>query len=165
MVDRRRVLGLLICGFSIFRLEAATISFLVIETGLPEEMGASQHSGLWESGFLDVFFEAGHIVSNAPVLRLSHNPTAVFPEEARVDLAEAVEGGAEYFILALLDYPAPISQKIPKPRQISLRIFRTKPQTLLYEGQYVDTGSTTLKDEYDSLKKAVQQLVPHVRDR
>jgi hypothetical protein len=163
MAKKGLVLGLL--GLLVFPLEAATVSFLVIETGLPEELGASQHSGLWESGLLDVFFEAGHIVSNAPVLRLQRLPGVPFPEEARPELNEALEGGADYFILALLDYAAPEHGAIQQPRQVSLRVFKTRPHALLYEGQYAEKNSKNLKDEYDSLKKAVQGLVPHIQDR
>ena len=165
MASRGPLLGLLVCGLLAIRLEAATVSFLVIETGLPEEVGTSQHSGMWESGLLDVFFEAGHIVSNAPVRRLARLPAETFPEEARADLAEAVEGGAEYFILALLDYPAPTSEAIQQPRQVSLRVFKTNPQKLLYEQRYADKPSATLDDEYTNLKKAVRGLTAHLQDR
>ena len=72
-----------LCVFFLFRVEAATVSFLVIETGLTDEAGSRQHSGLWESGLLDVFFESGHIVSNAPILRLLSKPSGDFPEEAK----------------------------------------------------------------------------------
>jgi hypothetical protein len=155
----------------VLRLEAATVSFMVIETGLPEDWGASRHAGLWESGLLDVFFEAGHIVSNAPVLRLPQKPAAQFPEEARTDLAEALEGGAEYIILALLDYETPAAGSasnpppVGKPRNISLRVFRARPYTLLYERQFADTNSVTLKDEYDGVKSAARTLVPHINNR
>jgi hypothetical protein len=174
MAKKRLFAGLVLYILAAFHLEAATVSFLVIETGLPAEWGASQHSGLWESGLLDVFYEAGHIVSNAPVLRLTEKPRAKFPEEARADLNEALQGGAEYIILALLEYEAPADVKsgsgaapadIQKPRNISLRVFRASPQTLLYEQQYTDKTSATLKDEYDSLKKAVRTLIPHLNDR
>jgi hypothetical protein len=164
---------LALCLFAAVRLDAAMVSFLVIETGLPEEREGGRHSGLWESGLLDVFYEAGHIVSNAPVLRLPHKPNQEFPDEARADLAEALEGGAEFFILALLEYDAPAqgnaggaaSAPPDAPGNISLRVFRAEPRTLLYQQQYTNTGSMNLKDEYDSVKKAARTLVPHINGR
>ena len=172
MAKRRLFAPLVLSALLAVPLEAATVSFLVIETGLPEEWGTSQHSGLWESGLLDVFFEAGHIVSNAPVRRLPRKPTAKFPEEAQAELAEALEGGAEYFILALLEYDAPEpgtdgaagSPNTQKPRNISLRVFKARSHALVYEQQYADKTSTNLKDEYDSLKKAARTLIPHLND-
>ena len=161
----RRLLGLVLCGLCAMRIGAATVSFLVIETGLPKEAGNSVHSGLWESGLLDVFFEAGHIVSNAPVLRLAQKPAGVFPEDARPDLAEAVEGGADFFILALLDYSVPANELIQKPRHVSLRLFQTRPHKLLYEQQYNDTGPNSLDTVYENLKRAARGLLPHLNDR
>ena len=174
MAKRRLSVGLALCALLAVRLEAATVSFQVIETGLPEELGTSQHSGLWESGLLDVFFEAGHIVSNAPVLRLARKPAAKFPDEIQANFAEALEGGAEYFVLALLEYAVPPGaggppsgaalSNVQKPRNISLRVFKTKPYKLLYEQQYADGASADLKEAYDSVKRAVRTLIPHLND-
>jgi hypothetical protein len=150
--------------FFMLPLEAATVSFLVIETGLSEGAGASQHSGLWESGLLDVFFEAGHIVSNAPIMRLSKKPAKIFPDEAIENLHEALEGGVDFFIIALLDY-APNDTVIQKPEKISLRLFNAVSQKLIYEQQYTDKTSKNPGEEFNSLKQAVKGLVPHLNDR
>lgn len=162
---KRRLIPVVCLLFLAASLQAATVSFLVIETGLPAETESSLHSSLWESGLLDVFFEAGHIVSNAPIMRLSRKPAKVFPDEAKADLDEALEGGAEYFILALLDYAAPAQTDIQKPTNINLRLFKTKPYKLIYEQQYADKSSQTLNDEFTSLKQAVRGLIPHLNDR
>ncbi|MDR0584420.1 MAG: hypothetical protein LBG57_08755 [Treponema sp.] len=164
-MSNSRRLGLVLCGLCAMRLGAATVSFLVIETGLPEGAGTGAYSGLWESGLLDVFFEAGHIVSNAPVLRLAQKPAGVFPDEALPDLAGAVEGGADFFILALLDYSAPPNGLIQKPRHVSLRLFQTGSRRLLYEQQYNDTGPDNPDLAYESLKRAARDLVPHLNDK
>jgi hypothetical protein len=161
MANKCFLAGLLIWVFTGLPLEAATVSFLVIETGLPEEAEKKALSGLWESGLLDVFFEAGHIVSNAPVMRLGSNPAQELPDEARSEFDQAIEGGADFFILALLDYRA----DGVKPEQISLRLFRTNPYRKLFEQRYSDTTPRNLKDEYDSLRKLVRELVPHLNDR
>ena len=164
-MGKRLWLGLVLCGLWGARAAAATVSFMVIETGLPQEAGASAHSGLWESGLMDVFFEAGHIVSNAPALRLDRKPAEAFPEAARPELNEAIAGGAEFFILAMLDYEAPATANIQKPRRISLRLFQTSPHRLLHEQQYTDTDSANIDIEYNRLKQAARALVPHLNGR
>ncbi|MDR1319013.1 MAG: hypothetical protein LBJ90_05260 [Treponema sp.] len=157
--------GLLLGILSIFPLEAATVSFLVIEAGGSEEAGPNQYSGLWESGLLDVFFEAGHIVSNAPILRLEKMPRELLPGEALEDLHEAVEGGMDFFVIALLDYTSLSDPLIRRPEKISLRLFNAASQKLIYEQQYADKTSKTPGEEFSSLKQAVKGLVPHLNDR
>ena len=161
MAKKCLLLGLLFCVFTGLRLEAATVSFLVIETGLSAEAEKKALSGLWESGLLDVFFEAGHIVSNAPVMRLDSNPAKELPDEAQAEFDGAVEGGADFFILALLNYQADSA----KPEHISLRLFRINPYKKLFEQRYSDAVTRNMKDEYDSLRKVVRELVPHLNDR
>ena len=142
-------------------ISAATVSFLVIETGVSEEKPAYQYSGLWESGLMDVFFEAGHIVSNASMMRLEYRPDAGFPVEAQKDMEDALEGGVDFFIIALLDYNNPEASAL-RAQNISLRIFKTNPLLLIYEGQYSDTRSKTTQEEYDSLRQAVRGIVPRI---
>ena len=145
----------------LFPLNAATVSFLVIEAGLPMESPSVQYSGLWESGLLDVFFESGHIVSNAPMMRLEYQPAGGFPEEAQQDLDDALEGGVDYFIIALLEYQNR-EDNTARPQNISLRVFRTSPCKMIYERQYSDTKSKTIHEEYNSLKQIVRGLVPRL---
>ena len=144
----------------VFPLNAANVSFLVIETGVDEDGETNLYSGLWESGLLDVFFEAGHIVSNAPILRLSYMPKESFPEEAENDLSEALEGGIEYILVAQLNYQNQVGNR---PRQVALRLFRTRPFELMYEDYFSDTKSRTTKEEYDYLKQAASTFVPRIK--
>jgi hypothetical protein len=162
---KRFLAGLLISACSAFPLSAAMVSFLVIETGLPAESPSSTWSSLWESGLLDVFFEEGHIVSNAPIKRLDFKPKDIFPKEAKEDLDEAVEGGVEYFILALLDYPPPEGQEIRRPRNIALKIFRANPHRLIYEQQYAEKALPNMNEEFKSIKQSVRGLIPHLLDK
>jgi hypothetical protein len=154
--------GLLFFAAAGFPLSAATVSFLVIESGLSEEEGANSWSRLWENSLLDVFFEEGFIVSNAPVKRLEIKPRQLFPDEAAEDLAEAVEGGVEYFILALLDYPSPAGQANPRPRNITLRVFKAGSRQLLYERHYAGSAFTKRGDEFTRIKQSVRGLIPHL---
>ena len=139
-------------------INAATVSFLVIETGLPPETGINQHSVLWENGLLDVFFEAGHIVSNAPIKRLNSKPMEEFPREAMGDLNDAREGGAEFFILALLEYNG-----VQAPDKISLRMFKLNPYKKIFEQQHNGKRSNSTREEYDGLTAIIRGLVPHLR--
>jgi hypothetical protein len=157
--------GFILWTAAVLPLPAATVSFLVVETGLSHEMGNSVYSNLWESGLLDVFFEAGHIVSNAPIKRLDKKPQKPFPDEVRGDLDDAAEGGAEYFILAFLDYPQGGTGEIPKPRNIALRVFKISPYKLLYEQLYSDKAAVNLDEEFTTIKQSIRGLVPHMADK
>jgi hypothetical protein len=146
-------------------LSAATVSFLVIETGLGEGEGRNEFSTLWETSLMDVFFESGHIVSNAPVMRLPVNPEGEFPEEARGDLEEAREGGAEFFVLALLDYAASSGAGIlGAPRLVRLKLFKIDPYKLLFEQRYTGTLTVSENEEFLNAKKTAQTIIPHLRN-
>jgi hypothetical protein len=162
MVKKRLWTGALLWVIAVLPLPAATVSFLVIETGLPQEMGHNVYSGLWESGLFDVFFEAGHIVSNAPIKRLDVKPQKSFPDEARGDLNEAADGGAKYFILVLLDYPQAEANETPKPRNISLKVFQVSPHKLLHEQRYGDKASANMDEEFATIKQSVRGLIPYL---
>ncbi|MDR3167138.1 MAG: hypothetical protein LBT93_04270 [Treponema sp.] len=147
-------------------LSAATVSFLVIETGLWEGEGRSEFSTLWETGLMDVFFDSGHIVSNAPIMRLPVNPEGEFPDEAQRDLEEAREGGAEFFVLALLDYAGSSGTGAQRhPRIISLKLFRIDPYGLLFEQRYTGTVTASANEEFFNAKKAAQTIIPHLWDK
>jgi hypothetical protein len=113
-----------------------TLSFLVIETGLGEEGPHPAASLVWEDRLLADFFDAGHIVSNAPILRLPEDPGTDFPGAAGEDFAEAAAGGADFFVMALLDYQDAPDKGELKPRRVSLRIFRVDPRELMYRRDY-----------------------------
>ncbi|MCL2066003.1 MAG: hypothetical protein FWG99_00865 [Treponema sp.] len=158
----RLLVALFISTLLVFNAAAATVSFLVIETGLEAEEELRQHSDLWESGLLDVFFDSGHIVSNAPILRIYSKSAGDFPNEARPDFNDAIEGGVEYFITATLDYEA--AQTLPA--NVAVRIFRVSPYRKIHEQQYRSLGQTsTVQEEYDSIKAIVRGIVPHVNNR
>jgi hypothetical protein len=113
-----------------------TLSFLVIETGLGENGPHPEASLVWENRLLAEFFDAGHIVSNAPLLRLAEDPGTDFPGAAREDFEEAAAGGADFFVLALLDYRDAPDRRELKPRHLSLRVFRVDSRELMYRRDY-----------------------------
>ena len=147
--------GLLFFAVALTPVHSRTVSFLVIETGVAGEGPASQYSTMWEDGLLDVFFEAGHIVSNSPIIRIMHKPGNGFPDEAERDYELAQEGSMDYFIVAVINHPAPHS--------VSLRLFRTNSHELIMEHKYTDRTYRTKKEEYDSIRNEIRVLAARVR--
>jgi hypothetical protein len=160
-------IALLLGGCLLFPLSAANVSFLVIETGVREEGRINESSTIWENGLMDAFFDAGHIVTNAPIMRLNENPPREFPGEAKKTLDEAVQGGAEFFVLALLDYQgiSPAANSALNPRSVSLRLFSTNPYKILYERTYPAGTSIQKNDRFSYAQNAARLIVPFLRDR
>jgi hypothetical protein len=169
MVFRKSGITVIILCF--FALSAApvfayTVSFIVVETGQARDGPVNGSSYLWENGLMDVFFNAGHIVSNARTLRVDREALTDFPGEARGDFDEARQGGVDFFVMALLDYRAsggaPESPgRAAKPRQVFLKVFRVNPCQKVYEQGYSDPAG----DESARVKNAAAAILSHLRDR
>jgi hypothetical protein len=147
-----------------FPLAAATVSFLVIETGLPGlpgESGPGEYSSLWEDGLMGVFFDSGHIVSNGTVLRLEKPPAADLPDEARADFIEAKDGGAEYFVTALLDYRAVNGTYTPP--EVSLRVFSTATGNMVFARQFPSGPGPDLREEYNRAQAAARAVITYLK--
>jgi hypothetical protein len=167
MFSKRLGIGALLAAVLGVCAPAATISFMVIETGIREEVPTADSSRLWEYALLDVFFETGHIVSNAPILRVAEKPQKSLPDEAMAPLNEALEGGAEFFIVAVLDYQN-LSQsgtELPRPGNISLRLFKTAPYRFLYSREYTAQDIRAVgKDEIDNAMDVARTIAAHLSD-
>ncbi|MDR2048038.1 MAG: hypothetical protein LBP69_01140 [Treponema sp.] len=171
--------------FSLGALSAATVSFLVVETGLAEESVRPQSSLLWENGLMDVFFDAGHIVSNAPIMRIPEKTAEKLPGPARIEFDEAKNGGADYFIVVLLEYSpfavdgTPGSGGVPvpdgnpasgpasggKPEKVYMRIFSVSNETLVYEAACAGTTRLDANEELIEVKKNAAKLIPQLKHR
>lgn len=146
---------LIVLFLAVFRpLPAATVSFLVIETGLGSEGDHPASSHAWENGLMNLFFDEGHIVSNAPMLRLQSVSQDKFPREAQGDFNDAREGGVDFFVVVLLSYKA--GDPVEKPQSV-LRLFSVSSGNLLYE---TACSSADLQDEAVNVKTAGKKLVP-----
>jgi hypothetical protein len=148
-------------------VHGSTISFMVIETGIPEGIPTLDSSRLWEYALLDVFFSAGHIVSNAPILRAAERPDKNFPEEARAFLNEALEGGAEFFVVAALDYQDPPQAGTGdlQPQKVSLRLFKTSPHRFLYSQEYSAQDLRHAgKDAISNARNVARVMAAHLGD-
>jgi hypothetical protein len=141
---------------------AYTVSFIVVETGRIEDAQGNGASHLWENELMDVFFNAGHIVSNAQTLRAGRETLKDFPDEVRGDFDEAREGAVDFFVMALLDYQASgESPETAGPRRVLLKVFRVNPYQKVYEQEY----SGPAGDESARAKKAAGAILSHLRDR
>jgi hypothetical protein len=140
-------------------LSAATVSVQILETGLVQGEGLNEYSVLWENSLLDQCFELGHIVSNAPMgLLRQQPPRGGLPPEARDAFEEAREGGAAYFILALLDFNGR-GGKMARPRSVSLRIFRVPSGELLADQSYAGEAALSPRDEQARMDLTVRRLL------
>jgi hypothetical protein len=97
-------------------------------------------------------------------MRLEYATEETFPEEARKDLDEALEGGVDYFIIVLLKYQE-ASGGILRPGNVSLRVFRVQNCALVYEMKHTDTKVKPIKEEFDSLKNVARGLVSQLKLR
>ena len=152
---QKKSVALALLVFAASSVFPATVSFLVIEAGLPKEGPASQYSVLWENSLMDVFFEAGHIVSNSPIMRLPQRPTGDILDMAERDIEAAKEGGMGFFIIAVVDHPA--------PHNVSLHLFRISSGELLLEQKYTDRDYRSKKEEQDAVKSNIMIMASRLR--
>jgi hypothetical protein len=139
-----------------FSAEAAMIQFYVIETGVPANVERKRCSELWENALMDVFFDSGHIVTNAPILRLAAKPDGGIAEAAKVRVDEAVDGGSDYIFIAMLDYPP----ESGTPSEVSFYSFRIANPNIIYERQFTRRTNGASVEEYQDLKTLVREVVP-----
>jgi hypothetical protein len=139
---------------------ASTVSLMVIETGRNGAEVPGESSLLWENSLIDACFEAGHIVTNAPVLSLEKQLTGDIPREAGIDLDEAVRGGMDYLIIALLDY-----KKLEgnfSLAGVSLKLFKTLPYRKIFEQAVSPARPAVQKEERENARKAALSLISHI---
>jgi len=134
---------------AVFPLKAATVSFMVMETGQNKDDPNGQYSILWENGLLEVFFESGHIVSNFPIMRIAENPAGDFPGEAKENFENAQMGGMDYFLVSIVDYTR---------SGVSVRLFNTKSPRMIREEKYTVKSFKNSNEEYENIKTAVTAI-------
>jgi hypothetical protein len=135
----------------------------VIETGLSQESTTKDYSTLWEDGIMGIFFEAGYIVTNGSVIRLETDRGKEFPDEAQADFYEASEGGAEYFVLVLLEYKN--HDGTFNPPGVSLKLYSTVPRRLIYEERFSAGQTADSREEHTRAREAARALISHIKDR
>jgi hypothetical protein len=147
MVRNYLFVGLFLGLIAVFPLNAANVSFLVMETGQSREDPAGLYPVLWENGLMDVFFESGHIVSNFPIMKVVEKPSNGFPGEAEEEFETAQNGGVDFFLVGIVDYAQ---------HGVSLRLFNTKSLRIIQEQKYTVKSFKVTRNEYENIKKAVR---------
>ncbi len=148
---------------------AATVSVQVVESGLPTDATVPEASSAWEAGLLDVCFDAGHIVSNAPILRVPENWS---PDDAT--LAAAREGGADFLILALLEYDPALAGHTSadgsavrrSPLRVICRLLAVHPRRQIAEKTLADLeASSSGAVDQGRARDLAQPLLQVMKDR
>ncbi|GHU41635.1 hypothetical protein FACS1894190_09980 [Spirochaetia bacterium] len=140
---------------------AASVSVLVVETGL-NESSVNGLADIWESGIMDVLFNAGHIVCNSTPLYIPEIADEEIPSKLYLSLEEAEEGGVEYFLIAMLNYGNRNEVKNARPDQITLKLFNVTYKNILYT-QNIDKPETrTYRDEFSNAQKAARIIMPYL---
>jgi len=148
------ILGLLL-NFSTW---ASMISIFVVETGLSNNRTESPHSVQWENAFLDVFFDSGYIVSNAPILRLDKKPESEngLLGEVSLDLQDARRAGIDYILITILDF----SGELQFPGKISFYIYNLNTEERIIEREIAGKTYRSTGEEFEDLKSIARGFVP-----
>jgi hypothetical protein len=145
--------------FLAFPLSASMVSFLVVEEGARPGNQSGDYSSAWEDGLMGAFFDAGHIVSNSPVLRIDKLSDAEFPPELDVDYWDALEGGADYFLIAVLEY----RPQDNKPYSVRIKVFSTTSQRLVFEQRFPAGTGVNSRDEYTKAQETAKIVVSQLQ--
>jgi len=150
---KRIVLVVIIGILLVFSVSAATVSFYVVEAGINEEAD-KKVSELWEAAFMDVFFEAGYIISNAPIMRLEKSPSNILQI---LDFKEASVCGIDYMLIVLLDYKV----GLPAPEEVSFYIYKVTKREKVLERK-IRQKQIPLRDDYNNMKTIARGFVPYI---
>ena len=163
MLNKNLLLFAVLLVLFAFPASASMVSFLLVETGLNEEAVSTPYTGLWEGGLMDVFFDAGFIVTNSPVARIEKKPARDISGLVEEDYREAIEGGAEYFVLGYLEYQNKGGKILPA--RISLKLYKTDSQKLIYEQNFPAGSGKDYDEEYLLAKNAGRTIISKLKDR
>jgi hypothetical protein len=158
MNNKRLVSMAVLLLLLVFPASASTVSFLVVETGLGEKT-ITQYGSLWEAGLMEVFFDAGHIVTNSPIARIEKRPAEDLSGPMERDFNEARVGGADYFILGFLEY-----KDSSVPNAMIVKIYSTNNEKLIFERSFPAGIGRNLGEEYQIAKSAGQIVVSNIKD-
>jgi len=158
MNNKRLVSAAVLLLLLVFPVSASTVSFLVVETGLNDE-AKNQYGSLWEGGLMEVFFDAGHIVTNYPIARMGKKPADDLSGPIELDFNEARVGGADYFILGFLEF-----KDSSVPSAIDIKIYSTNTEKLVFEHNFPAGTGRNLGEEYQIAKNTGRIIVSNIKD-
>ena len=102
---------------------------------------------------MDVFFDTGHIVSNARMIRLDRKPAENFPGEAENDYQDARINGMDYFVIAIVE----------QNQNVSLRLFNTNSRELIKEQVYAYSIPKSAREENENIKRAISLIAAQIK--
>ena len=160
----KRISGLLaLLVILAFPASASMVSFVIIETGLMEgTVDPQQYASLWEGSLMEVFFDAGHIVTNGPIMRLESRPGGL-SGSLEAGFEDALSGGAEYFIMGFLEFTFQGTRQIPSG--ITLKIYETNSRELIYEQEFAAGTGRNTNEESNIAQSAGRIIVSYIRNR
>ena len=154
-----RIVFTFIFGFFLVTSGSASmVSFFILESGLPENAAVNQHSQQWENALMDVFFDAGYIVSNAPISRIESKPAGDILSAA-CDLEDARNWGIDFILITLLDY----NNELFIPDEISFLIFKVTTNERVFERQIKGRAYRSVREEHDDIRAIIRGLVPYIK--
>ena len=146
-----------------FPAAASMVSFLVVETGLNENVPANQLSTLWGGGLMAAFFDDGHIVTDSPIVRMEKRPSQDFTGQVEADFKEAVTAGSEFFLLGFLEYQIVAGKVVPV--NITLKLYTASSRKLIFEQIFPVGAGKNFAEEHQFAQNAGKIIVSHLRDR
>ena len=163
-MPHKRFLGLAVLLMVLtFPLSASMVSFLVVETGINEEAISVPYTNLWEGGLMDVFFDAGHIVTNSPAGRMEKRPSQDISGFVEEDFRDAVSGGADYFVLAFLEFQKRGERAVPV--RITLKLYKTDTKRLIFEQNFPAGSGENYDEEYKIAQNAGRTIISQLKGR
>jgi len=146
----------------VFPASASMVCFLIVETGVDDEAASTQYSSLWEGGLMSAFFDAGHIVTNHPIERMEKKPAQDLSDGIANNFYDALDGGADYFIVCYLECRN--QGGLTVPLDIIIKLYGTNTQELIFE-QNFPAGKVNLGEEYLFAQSAGRLLISSIKDR
>ena len=142
---------------------ASMVSFLLVETGINQDIPSAEYTSIWEGGLMAAFFDAGHIITNSPITRMEKKPPSDLSGQVEEGYFDAVMGGADYFVLGFLEYKVLAGRAVPVG--MVLKIYNTSSNKIVYEQNFPAGSGTNNDDEFKIAQNAGRTLVSHLGGR
>ena len=152
----KKVFVVLFGLFLILNAEGSMVSFYLIETGLSENVSDNNYAVQWENAFMDVFFDGGLIVSNAPILRLLNKPSGDILRH--VNMNEAKNAGIDFVVIGQLDFAFNGA-----PSDITFFIYQVTPREKILERQFQGRTSRPAREEFEYMKSIARGLITYIQ--
>jgi hypothetical protein len=178
MYRRFFCISALLAAFALLPVAAADLSVVVVEADVVPDTPLRAASRQWEHGMLDVFFEAGHIVSDGRTFQINQKPDkGNFHALFQSDIQDAVDGGEDYLVLASLDYRKEVQNKgteknipassrssppLQNPASVTISVYAVRKGKVLYSATIPGNTRNTMKNELENARRAAWNTLPYL---